>query len=291
MKPQKNFPEEVYFNGKWVKHNEAYVSVFDRGFMLGDGIYEVTPFYDGKAFRLQEHLTRLQTCLEKVQIDFDASSLEDIMLQAISRAGLAKKDAAVYIQVSRGVAPRTHYYPEKIKPTLLLYAFPVNLKGFEDKKWQVLVSEDKRWHRCDIKSTALLANVMANEEAISKGFDENLLIRKGYFTEGSHTSIFFVKYGMVFTHPEDQNILAGITRRFIIELCAELGIKVKEKAVHVDELVEIDEIFLTGTTTQIIPVSTVTRRDKQVFSAKKDQITRKLQQVFIERTRERLHND
>lgn len=285
MKPQKYFPDEVYLNGKWLKHDEAYVSVFDRAFMLGDGIYEVTPFYCGKAFLLEAHLNRLQTCLNKIQIDFDAFSLKPIVKEAISRAGLGDKDAAVYIQVSRGVAPRTHYYPEKVKTTILLYAFPVKLKGFENKNWDVLVSEDKRWHRCDIKSTALLANVMANEEAVSRGFNENLLIRKGYFTEGSHTSIFFVKYGMVFTHPANNDILEGITRNFVIELCAELDIKVKEKAVHVDELVEIDEIFLTGTTTQIVPVNTITRGEKRVYSAKKDQITRKLQKVFKQRTR------
>ncbi|SHG70508.1 D-alanine transaminase [Salegentibacter echinorum] len=285
MKPQKYFPDEVYLNGKWLKHDEACVSVFDRAFMLGDGIYEVTPFYYGKAFLLEAHLNRLQTCLNKIQIDFDAFSLKPTVKEAISRAGLGNKDAAVYIQVSRGVAPRTHYYPEKVKTTILLYAFPVTLEGFENKNWDVLVSEDKRWHRCDIKSTALLANVMANEEAVSRGFNENLLIRKGYFTEGSHTSIFFVKYGMVFTHPANNDILEGITRNFVIELCAELDIEVKEKAVHVDELVEIDEIFLTGTTTQIVPVNTITRVEKRVYTAKKDQITRRLQKVFFERTR------
>lgn len=286
MKSNKTYPSEVYLNGKWLKPDEAFVSVFDRAFMFGDGIYEVTPFYKGKSFKLEEHLKRLQYSLDEVQIAFEAFSLKKLMYEAVERAGLGKTDAAVYIQVSRGAAPRSHFMPEKVQATVLLYAFPVILEGFETKAWRVLASEDKRWHRCDIKSTALLANVMANEEAVSQGFDENLLYnKKGYFTEGSHSSLFFVKYGVLHTHPEGPEILSGITRKFIIELCARLGIKVKEKAVHIDELVEVEEIFATGTTTQIMPINSITHKNKKVYIAKKDQITRKLQKAFIEVTR------
>lgn len=285
MKPEKKYPSEVYLNGKWLKHDKAFVSVFDRGFMFGDGIYEVTPFYSGKPFLLKEHLKRLQYCLDEIQVKFDAFALEKTMLEAISRAGLNEKDAAVYIQVSRGVAARTHFFPEKIETTVLLYAFPVKLEGFEKKQWKALISKDKRWHRCDIKSTALMANIMANEEAIAAGYDENLLERNGYFTEGSHTSIFFVKYGVVHTHPQGPNILSGITRQFIIELCTALGIKVKEKAVHVDELVEVDEVFLTGTTTQVMAVNSMQHKGKEVFRTLDDRITKKIQKAFIERVR------
>lgn len=285
MKPEKKYPSEVYLNGNWLKHDKAFVSVFDRGFMFGDGIYEVTPFYSRKPFLLKEHLKRLQYCLDEIQVKFDAFSLEKTMLEAISRADLNEKDAAVYIQVSRGAAPRSHFFPEKTETTVLLYAYPVNLEGFENKQWNVLISEDKRWHRCDIKSTALMANIMANEEAIAAGYAENLLERNGYFTEGSHTTIFFVKYGVVHTHPEGPNILSGITRRFIIELCKELGIKVKEKAVHVDELVEVDEVFLTGTTTQVMAVNTMQHNGKEVFRPQDDRITAKIQQAFIKRVR------
>ncbi|WP_081211519.1 aminotransferase class IV [Salegentibacter sediminis] len=285
MKTKKSYPQEVYLNGSWLKPEKAQVSVFDRGFMLGDGIYEVSPFYKGKAFKLQEHLQRLQYCLDEIGLDFDAFSLEEIIYEAIERAKLSDEDCAVYMQVSRGTAPRSHFVPEKIEATILLYAFPVTLEGFEKKTWDVMATEDKRWHRCDIKSTALLANVMANEEAIAAGFAENLLVRKGYFTEGSHSSLFFIKYGVVHTHPEGPEILSGITRAEVIKICNDLGIKVREKAVHIDELVEVEEIFVTGTTTQIIPVSSITHNNKKVYSASKDSITKKLQQVFIERTR------
>ena len=285
MKPEKKYPSEVYLNGKWLKPDEAYVSVFDRAFMFGDGVYEVTPFYKGKAFKLKEHLKRLQYSLDQIQVAFDAFSLENLMYEALDRLNLNEADAAVYIQVSRGAAARSHFIPEKIETTILLYAFPVTLEGFEKKTWEVMATEDKRWHRCDIKSTALLANVMANEEAIAAGFAENLLVRKGYFTEGSHSSLFFVKYGVLHTHPEGPGILSGVTRAEVINICADLNIKVVEKAVHIDELVEVDEIFVTGTTTQIIPISSITHKNKKVYTASKDSITRKLQKVFMERTR------
>ena len=285
MKPEKKYPSEVYLNGKWLKPDEAYVSVFDRAFMFGDGVYEVTPFYKGKAFKLKEHLKRLQYSLDQIQVAFDAFSLENLMYEALDRLNLNETDAAVYIQVSRGAAARSHFIPEKIETSILLYAFPMALEGFENKTWEVMATEDKRWHRCDIKSTALLANVMANEEAIAAGFAENLLVRKGYFTEGSHSSLFFIKYGVLHTHPEGPEILSGVTRAEVINICADLNIKVVEKAVHIDELVEVDEIFVTGTTTQIIPVSSITHKNKKVYTASKDSITRKLQKGFIERTR------
>lgn len=285
MKPQKNYPKEVYLNGEWKKPEDAFVSVFDRGFMFGDGIYEVTPFYEGKPFNLKEHLQRLQCCLDEICLEFDAYSLEAVMQEAISRGNFMAEDAAVYIQVTRGVAPRTHFFPENTVKSVLVYAFPVNLRGFENNSWKVMASEDKRWLRCDIKSTALLANTMANEMAIFAGYKENLLIRNGYFTEGSHTTMFLVKNDIIYTHPEGSLILSGITRNFIIDLCSSLNIEIIEKAVHVDELVEIDEIFLTGTTTQVVPVESIDIDGKEVYSSRKNNITSRLQQEFQKITR------
>ena len=285
MKNKKTYPAEVYFNNGWIKPEEAFVSVFDRSFMFGDGIYEVTPFYDGKPFRLQEHVDRFKYCLKEMNIDFDTSVLEGLMLEAVERSDFSSEDAAVYLQISRGKAPRSHFIPQEITPTLLLYAFKVELSQFEDKFWKVMASEDFRWYRCDIKSTALLANTMANDAAISAGFDENLLFRNGYFTEGSHTTIFFVKDGVVYTHPEGPQILSGITRKVAIELCHGLHIPVKEKAFPIDGLSKIDEIFLTGTTTQIAPVSSVTVEGKKVFASQKGKITGRLQKEFLRLTR------
>ncbi len=283
---KKTYPAEVYLNGKWLAHNEAYISVFDRGFMFGDGIYEVIPFYKGIAFGLQRHLNRLSYCLNEIEIDLDVNTLREVITEAVSRAGIEDKDGAVYIQVSRGVAPRTHYFPQDAIPTVLLYGYPVQLEGFEKKQASVLVSKDLRWHRCDIKSTSLMANVRANNKAHAMGLDENTLVRKGFFTEGSHSSIFFVKFDKIYTHPEGPHILSGITRKIVTEMCRELNIKVVEKAVHIDELVEVDEIFLTGTTTQILSVKSMFRKEEDIYnSPKKGKITAKLQEAFIELTR------
>ena len=147
---------------------------------------------------MQDHVARVKYCLQEMNIDFDASILEELMLEAVKRSSFSSEDAAVYLQISRGTAPRSHFIPDEIQPTLLLYAFQVNLANFENRFWKVIASEDLRWHRCDIKSTALLANTLANEAAISAGYDENILFRDGHFTEGSHTTIFFVKNGTVY---------------------------------------------------------------------------------------------
>ena len=285
MKNKKTYPAEVYFKDQWLKPEEAFVSVFDRSFMFGDGIYEVTPFYKGKPFRMQDHVARVKYCLKEMNIDFDASILEELMLEAVKRSSFSSEDAAVYLQISRGTAPRSHFIPDEIQPTLLLYAFQVNLANFENRFWKVIASEDLRWHRCDIKSTALLANTLANEAAISAGYDENILFRDGHFTEGSHTTIFFVKNGTVYTHPEGPQILSGITRKVIIELCDKLDIPMKEEAFPVSELSEVEEIFLTGTTTQIAPVSSVTIGGKEIFTSQKGQITARLQEEFVKITR------
>lgn len=285
---KKTYPDEVYFNGKWMPPGDAFISVFDRGFMLSDGVYEVTPFYKGDAFRMKDHLDRLKYSLRETGISFDVDSLEEVMNEALSRQELSTKDAAVYIQITRGVAPRTHFIPEDINPTILLYAYPVTLEGFEEKNAEVLVTEDLRWHRCDIKSISLLANIQANTVSHRKGLSETLLVRDGYFTEGSHSSIFFVKNDKLFTHPESPCILSGVTRKVIIELCEDLKIEVIEKAVHIDELVEVDEIFLTGTTTQVLAVKTLfSEDDKKIFKGKSNKITKRLQQAFIDITRNR----
>lgn len=285
MKNKKTYPPEVYLNDQWLKPEEASISVFDRGFMFGDGIYEVTPFYHGKPFRLEAHLERLRYCLDEIKISFIVSTLEKLIFEAVSRGGYSEKDAAVYIQITRGTAPRTHYFPEASKPTVLLYAFPVALQDFESKRWKVIISEDFRWQRCDIKSTALLANCMANEEANSNGFDENLLFRNGYFTEGSHSTAFFVKNGQIYTHPEGPYILSGITRQIVLEICRKLELTVHERPLHLEELPEVEEIFLTGTTTQITAVSSLHDNEKELFSSERGEITARLQEEFRKLTR------
>lgn len=264
---------------------EAMVSIFDRGFMFGDGIYEVTPFYRGVPFRLREHLDRLKYCLAEIKIPFDLSVVEPLMFEALERARLADKDAAIYIQISRGPAPRTHYFPEDPKPTFLLYAFPVQLENFQEKRWRVYVCEDFRWQRCDIKSTALLANTMSNDDAIVGGYDENLLVRDGFFTEGSHSTAFFVNGKTIYTHPEGPHILSGITRKVVLEICRNLGIHCKEEPFPLERISEVKEVFLTGTTTQITAVSLLQDSEQVIFRAAEGEVTKRLQKEFQKMTR------
>lgn len=281
-----SFPKEVYLNGEWLSSEKAKISVFDRGFMLGDGIYEVIPFYEGTSFLLQEHLNRLKYCLNEIYLAFDLSGFEDLVYGALKRANLRKQDAAVYIQITRGVTPRTHFIPQNTESTFLMYAFPAQLEGFENRSWKVSLYQDLRWQRCDIKTTSWLANTLANSKSHGLGLNETILYRDGLVTEGSHSSIFFIKENIVYTHPEGPAILSGITREFVIGLCEELGIEIIEKSVSLSEIGSMDEVFCTGTTTQIMQVSEMIFEEKSVFkSSAKGEVLKKLQSAFKEKTR------
>ncbi|SFS77993.1 D-alanine transaminase [Zhouia amylolytica] len=279
---KKTFPEVVYLNGEWLRQEHATISVFDRGFIFGDGLYEVIPFYSGKFFLKDAHLNRLRYGLNQVHIDFDVSRLEPVLEEAVTKVKLGEQDGAVYIQITRGVAPRTHYYPENVTPTILVYAFPVALKGFDKRFVDVLITEDYRWHRCDIKATSLIANVAMNDEAIKNGFHETILHRQGVITEGSHSSIFFVVNNEVYTHPEGHYILPGITRKAVIDLCKKLDVVIHEDPLKIDQLSEVDEVFLTGTTTQILGVKSMIMNGEVCFKKQEaGEITKRLQHAFI----------
>lgn len=279
-----SFPDEVYLNGQWLSPEAARVSVFDRGFIYGDGIYEVIPFYQGTSFLLKEHLKRLEYCLNQIRLKFDPGIISDIVFEALRRSKLDDSDAAVYIQITRGVNPRTHFIPENTNPTILVYAFPAKLKDFENRSWKVLIAEDLRWHRCDIKSTSWLANAMANTRSHDLGLDETILFRNGVITEGSHSSIFFIKNEEIFTHPEGPEILSGITRAFVIELAKELDLVIKERPFRFQEIAQADEAFCTGTTTQVMALSEMYFKEKRIFNKPTGPVTRKIQEAFIEKT-------
>lgn len=279
-----SFPAEIYLNGIWTPQNHARVSVFDRGFLFGDGIYEVIPVYGNKAFTQNEHLLRMQEGLEAIGLSFDTSVFAEVILQAISRAKFAGGEGAVYLQVTRGMAPRAHRFPASITPTVIAYGFPVTLAGFERKLAHVILSLDERWHKCHIKSVSLLANVLSNQEAHHLGADENVMIREGYLTEGSHTNVFFVKKGVVYTHPTGSHILPGITRQLVLQLCEEYRIPIREEALHSSEISTMDEAFLTGTTTQILAIGRIMHQGEQSFvSHVTGPITKRLQEAFIHR--------
>ena len=157
--------------------------------------------------------------------------------------------------MTRGIAPRKHAYPKGAAASVMMYALPYELPPINPKRMKAIIESDFRWHRCDIKSISLLGNIMTNEAAMESGNDEAALVRNGILTEGSHTNIFFVRDGTVITHPADEHILNGITRKIVLQLCGELGIPVMERPLREEEIPDMDEAFFTGTTTQIASIS------------------------------------
>lgn len=273
------YPKLVYLNGDIVAAEAAKVSVFDRGFIFGDGLYEVMVQIGGKLFYEKAHLKRLQEGLGKINIDFDITTLKPSINALLKAADLVETDCLVYIQITRGVAPRQHAYPKTIKPTLMMYAVPKTLPDINTLHTKVITREDFRWSRCDIKMTSLLGNVMLNEEAMLNECFETVLVRDGVVTEASHCNVFFVKDEVVYTHPADTFILDGITRQVVIELCQKLNIGLVLKPILQSQIPEMDEAFLTGTSTQIASIQQID--DHWYYAGHETKpVTKKLQEAF-----------
>jgi len=275
-----NYPDKVYLNGKIIKAELAKISVFDRGFLFGDSIYELMLQINGNFFFGMQHLDRLNSCLRKINIDFQVETLPAIIDNLVDVCNLKGKDCLLYIQITRGVAPRKHAFPTQIEPTIIMYVMPFVLPEINKRSISVITAKDFRWHRCDIKMTSLLANVMANDMAIKDGHYETVFYRDGQVTEASHSNIFFVKDDIVFTHPANQNILNGITRELVIQLCKDHNLKIYEEAVLLKNIYKMDEAFLTGTSTQIASIKQI---DEHFYYEGNEigPMTRKLQSLFL----------
>jgi len=248
----------VYFDGRYVLKNEISISPDDRGFLLGDGIYEVAAAYDGKFVALDRHMDRLRGSLREARIDESvADPLEDVFTGLLERNGYADSGKTmVYLQVTRGVAPRTHAFPKvPVKPTVYAYAAPFPDMGDLAAGVGAITRPDLRWSRCDIKVISLMANVLANQEAKETGNFEAILIRGTTVLEGTHTSIFGVLGGEVRTAPLSPLILPGITREIVVGLCQANHIELREEPMTETELRRADELFLTGTTTEVVPIT------------------------------------
>lgn len=275
-----NYPEKVFINGEILNHEDAKISVFDRGFLFGDGIYEVMVQINNKFFFGSEHLKRLDNCLKKIGITFDMDSILEKIDSLLIASNLKTKDCLLYMQVTRGIAPRKHAFPTNVTPTLMMYALPFTLPGINPVHISVQTLPDFRWHRCDIKTTSLIGNVMANDSAIIQNHYESVFIRNEKITEASHCNIFFVKNGIVYTHPADENILNGITRIIVLNLCKDLGIPYKEEGIKPAEIHLMDEAFLTGTSTQIASIKSID--DHQYYKGESTgRITKSLQEAFF----------
>jgi D-alanine transaminase len=247
----------AYFNGNYLQKDEIKISPDDRGFLFADGIYEVVRWYEGFFYDMNSHLTRLNRSLRELRINWtEADIFPSMALELIKHNKLEKEAAMVYLQVTRGVARRTHNFPSpEIPPTIYAFAwgFTPDIAS-RNSGIKVMLKDDIRWGRCDIKSVALLANTISFQEACENGLKECIFVRNGIITEGSHSNIFFVIDGVLYTHPESNNILSGITRKNVLSLAQESGIKIREEALQENRLRFIQEAFITNTSAEVTPV-------------------------------------
>ncbi len=271
----------VYFNDKYIPHDEVKISPFDRAFLFADGVYEALRTYNGKLFRLDDHLERLKYSLSQLEIPFnDFHQIENTSTK-LAEINDIKTDYSVYLQISRGISfPRTHNYENNLTPNVFAYAKPIKDNSKEKNIGvKVILEKDLRWLRCDIKSISLLPSVMANQNAIRNNAFEAILFRDDIITEGSHTNFFAVKNNKIYTAPLSNYILNGITRKVILELCKENKIDFFEEHITINKLKDYDEFFVTGTTTEVIPVIRVD--DWIVGDGTPGNITRSIQELFF----------
>lgn len=275
----------VYLNGAYLPKAEATISVDDRGFLLGDGLYEVTPFYEGVPFGMDGHLARLRKGLDWMRIDVDVASLEAMSRSLIVRNELEDSTRSlVYMQITRGAAPRTHYFPEgDITPTV--YAFAKAWDRPADDVWDrgftAITVPDRRWSRVDVKTICLLPNVIAFQAARDVGVDDAILVRDGVAIEGAHQNFWGVFAGVVVTHPVTGHILPGITRALVLEVARDAGIPVEERPIQLEELQGADELFFTGTTGEVRPCVEVD--GQAVGTGRAGRLTRALSDAFLAR--------
>ena len=248
----------LYLNGEFIAADQAHISVMDRGFLFGDGVYEVIPAYAGLPFRLREHLDRLNNSLAAIRMTppLDHEQWSRILRRLLEQRG--SEDQQIYLQITRGAyGKRLHAIPEQVRPTVLAMASPINRRDPElvARGMAVITLEDIRWKRCDIKAITLLANILAQSQAREAGADEAILVRDGLANEGTASNLFIVKEGLLITPPKSPHLLPGITRDLVLELALEDGIPHAEAVISAEELETADEIWVTSSTKEVMPVT------------------------------------
>ena len=249
-------PELAYLNGKFLPIEEATVPIEDRGYQFGDAVYEFIASYNGRMFRVNEHLARLQRSMDA--LEFPKVSIKEVeaaLTELFNQAGFDR--AGIYIQISRGVAPRNHPFPADSNVQVIMTIR--DLKEIPDELLEngatVITLKDFRWGRCDIKTVQLLPNAMAKQKALDAGaYDCIFVSDRGIVREGTSSNAFIISGGVAITHPLTPNILPGVTRSTLIDICARKDIAVEERFYSIDELYAADEVFLTGTTTEVLPI-------------------------------------
>lgn len=269
----------ILHNDEFIRENDLNISKEDRGYQFGDGIYEVIRVYGGDLFTAEQHIDRFYESAEKIKIvvPYTKDVFHKLMYDLVEMNEI--ETGQVYVQITRGDAIRQHHFPAAAEPVLVAYTKTVE-RPLELMQAGVKAKfiEDIRWLRCDIKSLNLLGSVLAKQEAHDAGCYEAVLHRGDIVTEGSSTNMYGLKDGVLYTHPATNLILNGITRRVILELCKNLGIKVNEVAFTKEQALQMDEFFLSSTTAEIVPIIEIDGH--KIAEGQPGTITKQLQQAF-----------
>lgn len=253
-------PDIAYVNGRFLLLAEACVSVEDRGFQFGDGVYEVIAVYAGQPFLLDRHMRRLQTSLSAIRIPYDlkAFPLEGIIAEGLSRCEY--RDAVVYVQITRGAAPRSHVIPPGLTPTVVVtFRRHVPLPDeYRRRGAALMTARDDRWGRCYIKAITLLPNILARNEAMARGFDDALFLTvSGEVRECTSANFFLIRGETIVTPPRDESVLHGVTQDFLQECAKGIGLTMVEERFDLSTLRSADELFLSSTSAEVLAVSRV----------------------------------
>lgn len=254
-------PNIAVINGKFMPLASAKVSVEDRGFLFGDGIYELIRNHEGQLFRLDEHLQRMERSAQAIQLDLRHSRKEwkGLITKAMERSRI--RESKIYVEVTRGAAPRSHAFPQGVASTTVITVRPFEPipERFRNRGVRVITTQDLRWGRCDIKSLNLLPNILAKQQAVRSGAFEAIFTRSGEIAEGTSSNVFAVFGNSIATPSMGPAILSGVTREMVLELARTGGLKAEERVITIADFLAADEIFLTGTTVEVLPVVQVDR--------------------------------
>ena len=278
-------PEIAYLNGEFLPIEMATVPIEDRGYQFGDAVYEGIASYNGNIFYLEAHLDRLERSMKALSFPVvSRDKIKKAVLELFKRAGIAR--AFIYLQISRGVAPRNHSFPDSADVQFIMTIRPVNEVPEKIKKEgaAAITIKDIRWGRCDVKTVQLLPNVMAKQKAIEAGVQDTIFVTEDEVVrEATSSNVFIVVQEKLITHPLTANILPGITRAVIIDICRELNWPVMERFYNITELYGADEVFLTGTTTEVLAIIKVD--DHTIGNGKVGPISKRLLEALQERGR------
>ncbi len=270
----------VYLNGRFLPLEDAKISVLDRGFIYGDGVYELIPVYHRQPFRLQQHLARLQRSLDGIRMvnPHTDAEWESIIRELVART--AFDDQGVYFQVTRGVAKRDHSFPLDVAPTVFMMSNPLSLPTAEqvERGVAVVTAIDERWLHCDLKTISLLGNVLARQRATDAGAAETVLFRNGFLTEASASNVFIVRDGVLLGPPKDNQILPGITYDAAFELARGGGLAVEVRPISRDEALAADEMWLSSSSKEVLAVTIVD--GKSFAGGSPGPVFRKMHELF-----------